>query len=228
MATNYLPSREADLAAWSTNFNAKIVASPETYGLNALLAAGYTPLHTAYLAAYQAAQDNDTRTPSLIVTKRDAKAALTAKARELAMIVQAYPGTTDTMRSDLGLTVPDVEPTPVPPPSVAPGMDIVSVAGRTVRIRLHDPGSQSSRSKPAGVKGASIYTYVGASAPSDIESWKYEGSTTKLVIDVEFPPTIEPGATVWFTAYWTNGKFESGPPCQPLSTNVPGGLPQAA
>lgn len=228
---DYLPTREADLLQWSVNFNAHITADPTAYGLTLPQQAAYTVLHDAFAAAYTTANDNATRTPAAIQTKNTAKANLISGSngiRELAGIIQAFPGTTDTERIELGLNVRDTEPTPIPPPSVAPGLSVLMVTGRTVKVRVFDALVPSSRSKPAGVKGASVYSYVGETAPVDIDSWKYEGSTTRTTFDVEFPATAPAGSTVWLTAYWTNPRLESGPACQPVSTNIAGGLAQAA
>src|SRR4030095_15264680 len=72
-STNFLPSREADLVTWSTNFNTKIVAAPTTYGLTAAQATAYTALHNAWTSAYQTANANSTRTPSSITAKNQEK-----------------------------------------------------------------------------------------------------------------------------------------------------------
>ena len=228
---DYLPSREADLVTWSDNFNTLITATPTAYGLTAGQATAYTALHSAFVTAWEIANRPSLRTTPAIETKNTAKYNLISGPggiHELAMIVQDFPGTTNTERADLGLTVRDADPSPIPPPTMSPGLDIVAVNGRTVKIRLHDAASPSSRAKPAGVKGASVYSYVGATPPESIDAWKYEGSTTKNVIDIDFPTTVAAGSKVWLAAYWTNPRLQSGPPCDPVATTVGGGLAAAA
>jgi hypothetical protein len=40
---------------------------------------------------------------------------------------------------------------------------------------------------------------------------------------------VVPGAKVWFTAFWFNGRKQSGLACAPVGTNIQfGGLSQAA
>ena len=227
---SFLPTREADLLTWSVNFNTLINADPVIYGLTLPQAAAYTEKHDAYAAAYQTAADPSTRTPSSIVAKREAKAALVAEARALAKIIQAFPGTTDTMRSNLGLTVHDVDPSPVPPPTHSPEIDIVSAVMRTVKLRLHNDTSLGTRGKPQGVKGALVFSYVGPlpPAPEDTHLWKFETNTTRTSVEVEFPSTVASGATVWFTAFWYNPRGESGPATPPVSAQIPGSLMQQA
>ena len=226
--TDFIPGRESELVTWSTNFDTLINADPLIYGLDIGQASAYAALHTAFVAAYQTANDPSTRTPSAIVSKDDAKDALITNARDLAAIVQSFPGTTDILRSDLGITVPDTEPTPIPPPANPPGIDIVSAVGRTVTLRLHDSLSPTTRGKPDGVAGATVFSYVGTAAPVELDDWKFEGNTTLTKYDVNFDPEVANGAMVWFTAFWFNPRAQSGPAASPVSTNMPGGLAQAA
>jgi hypothetical protein len=228
MPRDYIPSRESDFVTWSANFAAKIIVAPSTLGLVPAQAVGYGALNTAFAAAYATANDPATRSPSNIVAKNMAMEALKENARELARIIQAYPAITPEQISELGLTVRDSGGSPINPPADAPKMDIVSAVVRTVKIRLHDAANPTRRGKPEGVSGASIFSYVGATPPAEIAAWKFEGSTTRTVVDVEFDPSVASGATVWLTAFWFNPRSQSGPACAPVSTNLPGGAVMAA
>jgi hypothetical protein len=63
---------------------------------------------------------------------------------------------------------------------------------------------------------------VGATAAADISAWKFEGNTGRTNVEVVFPSTVAAGAVVWLTAFWFNGRKQSGPACAPVSTNVQG------
>lgn len=228
MPDSFIPSRESELVTWSNNFNTLINATPVAYGLSSAQTLTFTGMHNAFVSAYQIANDPSTRTPSAIVTKDDAKDVMVDNARDLVGIVQSFPGTTDTQRSDLGITVPDTEPTPIPAPRDPPGLDIVSAVGRTVILRLHDSTSTTSRGKPDGVAGATVFSFVGAAAPVEIDDWKFEGNTTRTSFEVNFDADVVNGALVWFTSFWFNPRAQSGPAALPVSTNIPGGLAQAA
>ncbi len=95
MSTNFLPQREAELVTWSGNFDTKITATPTAFGLTAGQATTYAGLNAAFVSAYQTANDPLTRSPANIVAKNMAMAALVASARQLAGIIQKYPGTTN-------------------------------------------------------------------------------------------------------------------------------------
>jgi hypothetical protein len=220
---DFLPSREASLVTWANNFSTLITATPTAFGLVAGQATSFATLNTAWVSAYNTAKAPTTRSPSNIQAKKTAKHALIANARQLAAIIQKYPSITNAQRSSLGLTVPSA-PSPVPPPSDAPAMEITSVSGWTVNFRLHDATTGSKRGKPAGVSGASIFSFVGATPPGDISAWKFEGSTSRTVkLQATFDSSTAPGTKVWLTAFWFNPRKQSGPACSPVSTNLQGG-----
>jgi hypothetical protein len=227
MGKNFIPSREASLVSWTNNFNTLVAATPTAFGLTAAQATAYTTLNTAFVNAYNVVQNKQTRSPANIQTKNAAKASLIASARQLAGIIQKFPTITNAQRSELGLTVRS-SPSPIPAPSTSPDLDVVSSVGNTVKIRLHDSTSGSKRGKPAGVKGASVFSFVGAAAPTDSSGWNFEGNTSRTVVDVTFPSATAPGAKVWFTAFWFNSKSQSGPACAAVGTNIPGGAAMAA
>jgi hypothetical protein len=218
---DFLPSRDSELVTWSNTFSAFLTATPTVVGITAAQATAYAALNSSWLTSYATANAALTRSPANIITKNSVRKALTISARQLAKIIQGYPGTTDAQRAELGLTIPAV-PTPVPVPSAAPNIDIVSRTGTTVRIKLHD-GTGTKRGKPAGVAGASVYSYVGATPPSTGAGWTFEGNTTRTEIDVQFAATLVPGTIVWLTACWYNPRGQSGQGCTPLSAILAGG-----
>jgi hypothetical protein len=217
----FLPSRDSALVAWSTNFNTLITATPTAFGLTAALATAYGSLHTAFVTAV-AACDPGIRSKASVSTKNTAKAALKAEVRLLASLVNGTASVTNAQKLQLGLSVRS-KPSPIPAPINAPGLDVISVTAWTVKIKLHDSAAGSKRGKPAGVSGGSIFSFVGATAPNDIASWKFEGNTGKIVNDIAFDTTNAPGTKVWLTAFWFNGRKQSGPACSPVSTNLQGG-----
>lgn len=219
MAQNYLPARESELVTWSTNFAQLITAGPTTYGLTDLQADAYNEARTSFATAYQTANDPTTRSPANIEAKDTARDALLALTRQLVKVVQAWPDMTDERRVALGITVPDLERTPVPAPDTWPQLDITSVVGWTVNVRLHD-GDSTGRRRPAGVKGANVFSYVGETPPTEVGAWKFEGGTTRSETAVEFPHTLPPGTKVWLTAFWFNPTMQSGPACPPVSTQI--------
>ena len=212
---DFVPTRDAQLATFSANFQTLVAANFASYGLTSAQSAAFTSVNSAWLAAYTAASNDGTRTPAAIMTKLEARRTMVQKLRELARIVQAYPGTTNTMRTTLGLTVPS-QRQPIPAPSQSPTIDVKTVVGRTITIRLHN--NSASRGKPAGVDGAAVFSYVGSAPPANIDDWKFEGNTTRTLINVEFGSSIPAFSQVWLTAFWFNPRGQSGAACEPINT----------
>ncbi len=225
------PSREGDLVAWSTNFDQHIMTSALTFGLTAPQASAYNVLHNAFVSAYNIAINPATNSRTNTIIKNNAKEELLGAengARELVRIIQADPDTTDGMRGTLGLRVRDDIPTPVPVPDVAPSVIITGAIGRTINVRLRDQENPDSRGKPEGVQGATVVYHVGETAPADPTEWVFAMNTSRTIIDVEIPATVDAGSKVWVTAFWFNPRKESGPAGAPQSVRISDGLAAAA
>lgn len=228
MPKDYIPSNDADLLAWGANFSSLISADPVSFGLSAAIATNLAGKQTAWANALEAATNPTTRGGSTVLAKDTQRADFVAYCRLLARAIQGTLTVTNQQRYDLGLTVRDTEPAPIPPPSASPGLDIIETVGNTVRIRLHDSTSTTRRGKPAGVAGAAIFAFAGPVAPTDEAGWVFQGNTTRTTFNVTFPPSTAPGSKVWLCAFWFNAKAQSGPSCMAVGVNLPGGASMAA
>ncbi len=223
---DFLPTREPELVTWITNFNALVGINFLLYGISSTQATGYATLATTYITSYNVAKSDSTRTPAAIRTKDSNRKIIIAQTRVLARIIQAFPGVTDTMRQALGLTIRS-NPSPIPPPSDSPVLEVVSVVGRTVTVNLRSVGSDG-RAKPSGVDAASIYSFTGATPPDDITAWEYQGGITRTTkVALNFPSTLAAGAQIWLTAQWKNPREMTGPATPPITTNLGGGVSSA-
>lgn len=219
MAVTALPTRESAFLAFSLNFSTKITATPTVFGLSAAQATTYAASHAAFATALAAATNPTTRTKGTIAAKTDQFRSTRDQLGMLCKIVMAQLSVTNEQRISLGLS-PRTIPQPIPAPSVPPVMVVVSVDGRMVKLQLSDGGSAKKKSKPPGVKGCSVFSFVGPVAPTNPADYKFEGSTTRTSFDVLFPESCTPGTVVWLTAMWVNERLISGPACNPMSTRV--------
>lgn len=226
-------NKDVDLVNWSTNANTRLNASPTTYGTTALVAAAYTAVHDLFIAAFDnlmAARAAGNRSQSLTSIKNDTKRNLLDFARPLYKTIQANTAVTDAAKIELGVHVPDVEPSPQPIPSTAPLTRVVSVNGRVVRVALRDEADPDRARIPAGIDGAIVMTYVGETAPTDPSLFTMQGPTSRTTVDIVFPESATPGTKVWITAVWFNERKQMGPASDPISTNINygGSMPMAA
>ena len=143
-------------------------------------------------------------------------------ARQLYAFVQSNRAVSDANKILLGIHL-RVIPGPIPPPAVAPGMDVVSVANRTVTGHVHDSANTNKRGKPAGATAAYVYSFVGPEYPADDAAWTFEGATTRPRFQVLFPSSVAGGTQIWLRAAWVNAKQQTGPASVPITTNLQGG-----
>jgi hypothetical protein len=159
--------------------------------------------------------------------KNQAKVNAKHYAKLLASIINGQATVTDATKIELGLNV-RAQPQPWPIPSTSPVIEIEGVSGWVVSIRLKAATSNKRgtvgtlRGKPAGVSGATILSYVGPTPPSDPSAFKFEGSIGQTRAQIAFPTTLPAGTKVWITAFWFNGRKQSGPACAPISSNLLG------
>lgn len=226
MPRDFLPSKDAELLAWSANFASLTTATPTAFGLVAAQATAYAALHTAFAGALETATEPTTRTRAAVAVKNDARSPLKAMARELARVINAFPSITNAQRINLGLNPRAGELTPINPPTEQPVVEVAAAIGRTFKVRLRSIDS-SRRGKPEGVDGATLFSFVGEEPPSDISQWKFEGSTSRTTFDLELAPTVPAGSQVWLTAFWFNPRSQSGPAATPVSAYVAGGVAPA-
>lgn len=214
-----VPTLDAPLAQWSTNFNSLGVAAPADFSLTAAQMTLYTTRHTAFMSAYDASKAEGARSKALTVAKNDAKAELLSYARELYGFIQSSLSVTNENKTLIGVTVRDRIPSPVTAPGVAPILLVLTVIGRIVRLQLRDAQNQSGRARPANARGALILTYVGETPPaSSSGGWTIQGETGKTTALVEFPATVAPGQKCWATAMWVGTRGDFSPACSPIST----------
>ena len=227
MARNFYYGKDADVVAGSGNFAALISASAPTYGLLPAQATAFGVLNSALQSAYTDAVSPPTRGPVSIQAKNQALHNMRVSAINLAKIAYSTPSVSDTQLVELGL-LPRPSRSPVPPPATAPGIDILSVSGNTVKLRLHQAGESTKRGKPAGVDGASVFSFIGAAPPDTEAEWTFEGVAGKTTIDITFPAGTAPGAQVWFTEFWFNDRKQNGPAAIAVGTKIPGNAAMAA
>jgi hypothetical protein len=222
----FLPSTDEGLLAWGANCSTLMSATPAAFGLTEGDAALFAAKQSAFADALQAAADLNGRTREKIAAKHAARFALRRAASDLSKIVQGTPTVTDQQKIDLGLNV-EVLPVPIPTPAFAPKVETVLMDGHTWRLRLDDAATIHRRARPAGakeaVRDASVFSFVGASPPTRVSTWKFEGSTTETLFGIVFPDDLAPGTTVWATVFWFNPASQSWSASDPVSEVIRSG-----
>lgn len=219
------PSTDSGLVSWSANFSDRINLAPVPLGLTALQASAYQTLHESFVEKVLACEPGS-RSHSAVLAKDGVRTDLKNQARLLANIIDGQASVSNEEKALLGLTVRS-QPQPIPPPAFAPAVDIDAVNGTNVSIRIHD-SQTSRRGRPAGVKGAAIFTAIGPTAPVTSDGWTFQANTSETKVVVGFPETTPALTRVWFRVFWFNYRMLSGPPCAAVSTLLLGNVEEAA
>lgn len=218
-AVDYIPTKDADFDSWSANFESQIDTEFATYGLDNAQATAYTTLDTAWRTAYAAAVNPATRTPVTVAAKDAARAAAVANARSLALIINAYPGVTNAMRTTLGLNPRGDGPTPIPAPTTKPLPTVVAYNPLQHVLQIRDVTTPASRKKPFGAIACQVFSKVGATAPADISECELRGLYTKpfLVIDYD---GADAGQKAWYICRWVTRRGLTGPTSDLISATI--------
>ena len=217
----YLPTREADLLDWCQSFYRNLASDPTVFGLQEADVADYKAMLDAFAQSHATASDPATRTGPAIERKDADKSALRRLSQSVVRQIQARPQTTDEQRRLLDITVPDRKPTPHPAPSGMPDVQVVMAVRHTIslKIRREDGG----RGRPVGTIGANVYYAVSPTVPTTSAGWTHAGQATRMGHQIALPESTPAGATVWIAANWYNGRGETGPLSDAVTTNLPGG-----
>ena len=205
---DFLPQKDGALLTWALNASSKITATPAPFGVPTTMASAFAGFTSAFQSALAAVDNPATQTRVTVATKDQFRVNLKAYARKVSKVVQGHPTITNAQRIDLGLNVPEI-PSPIPIPGVAPKMDVDTVLGKTVALRIHNADT-TKRGRPAGCAGASVYSFIGDQPPENINLWVFEGNTTRTEFEVAFTGSVAPFAKVWLTALWFNPRQQAG------------------
>ena len=221
MTPDYLPRNDADFDTWLVAFNTYISATPTAVGLTAGDATAVSALQLDFDDALNAHEAAVTTARAARQGKDDARAAVETAVRGLVRRIQAFPGTTDSMRKAMGITVRDDTISPALAAATRP-VGIVSTAERLRHeIRFFDEATPTRRAKPAGVLGCEIWLKVGTTPPAD------PSECHLLALDTASPYVAEytgadAGKTAYYMLRWVTTSGEKGPWSETVAATIVG------
>lgn len=224
MPNDYMPARNAEFALWLANFAALVAAAPLSYGLTVPDAVAITTQDTAYQAAYLLSTNPATRTAATVATTQGARFAAEAVVRPYAMRINANQTVTDAQRSDLGITIRTVTPTPVPPPLTSPALMLVAATPGIHTIQVRDSLTPTSKAKPENVAALELWVAVGVAPAVDPSAGAFRQLTTKTPFQVAFEAP-DKGKIATYFGRWVNrsgtaGIAARGPWSAPISSHI--------
>jgi hypothetical protein len=208
----YVPAADAEFDGWQENWVTFAAANAAALGLDPLvdipaIQAAQTLWDTdyeAHLTAQAAAQ-------AARQAKDAERATYVALLRSFSQQIQKRTGTTDEQRAGLGITVPDTEPTPVPAPTTAPLLNLVtSERLRHVVEASKTADEGSGLGKPVGARGVQIWRKIGGAAPVSESELEFVSEFTRTRITLDYVMS-QGGLTVYYQARWVSTRGETGP-----------------
>ncbi len=219
---DFIPSVDAQLLAFAQNFSTKISGTPLVFGLVAADATNLATQVSAFSSALTTATTPGTRTAVTVAAKETARTTLVADLRSLARRVQATLTVTVAQKTDLGLPIRDVVPSPVPAPATKPALDLRGIDRQSHLILIADETTPTRRARPAGAIGAEVYAFIGApgaTPPADLKHWEYMGLASKSEFTVSYE-AADANKQAVIVARWVNRRGESGPVSNPITGSV--------
>ncbi|MCH8852331.1 MAG: hypothetical protein IID41_06710 [Planctomycetes bacterium] len=218
---DYIPGPDAEFDGWQENW--------VTYAVANAVALGLDPL--ADIPAIQAAKIAwDTDYDGNLTAQAAAQAARAAKdterdtyvtlLRSFSQQIQNRSGTTDEQRGGLGITIPDTTPTPVPAPTTAPVLNIVTDERlRHVVEASKTPEEGGGLGKPSGVRGVQLWRKIGEPAPANETELAFASEFTRTRMTLDYQMT-QGGQTVYYQARWVSTRGDTGPWGELVSATV--------
>jgi hypothetical protein len=219
----YPPDREADLVQAATQFGNWIADNEAEAGLTTVQATTFGAKLALFIAQRDVALAPLTRGPANVLQKEILKQDLVSYWRELVRIAQAFPGTNDFTRAQMGIPIrKNREANGVP--TVTPFVTVGARSDNTVTLHLRAEASQTARrTKPAGVRSAFAYAHVGPTRSTNPDDYTFMGASNRTSLTIAFPPELPEGTTVWVAVAWANARNQAGPACEAMRTTLVGG-----
>jgi hypothetical protein len=192
------------------NVVAKLQAVGSPYEVPPAIVAELATRTIEYKERLAAARAPETMGRLATLLKNESKDLLLNVAKRVAGIVRVQP-LSEAQRFEIGIPARK-RPEPSPTPSRSPRLHL-TVKGKRVFASLVGAA-------PDGAIGASLFSFVGPTASTDIAAWQYQGNLGRQPAAVEFGDDVPNFATVFFTAFYFNGRKESGVAATPVEVTL--------
>ena len=173
-AKDYIPSKEGDIVPWTENFVQVASANAAALGLGTADITALKTKNADYATKLNIAIAKQAESKAATEAKNIQKDSVIDSIRALARQVQAKPGVPDSLKSQLGLNIPDSSPASVHP---SQPKDLSAEIGLGGLCHL----KWNRNSNPQGT------IFLVESSISIDSEWKIIGTTSKATYDTQLP-----------------------------------------
>ena len=218
---DYIPAPDAEFDSWQVNWVTYAAANAAALGLDALVdIPAIQTAQTAWDTDYDGHLTASAAAQAARAAKDTERATYVTLLRSFSQQIQQRSGTTDEQRGGLGITIPDTEPTPVPAPTTAPVLNIVTGE----RLRHVVEASKTAEEggglgKPSGVRGVQLWRKIGDPAPASESDQEFVNEFTRTRMTLDYKMT-QGGLTVYYQARWVSTRGDTGPWGELVSATV--------
>jgi hypothetical protein len=215
---DYIPRKDTELAIWSANFKAQVIANAAAWGIPD---GEVDELETAAgtFAALLSLVDSPARSKIAVSEKNAARFALVRIIRTMTSFRMKNPVITAAERVAAGLHVGDGTYSAVGVPDSSPLLYVETGGSRQLNVAYANRESRS-KAKPYGVNGAVIAYSVADEPPASPDGLTRFSLATRTPHVIEFAEQ-ERGRRVYVAVCWQNVKGRKGPWSDIKSTVVP-------
>jgi hypothetical protein len=216
---DFIPTEDEDFNVFINTFVNYVAAHAPNLGVPSATATGLSNgllVWTDSLAAHETAQIAAT---SARTTKDSARDALTIITRTTARSIQANPTVPDEVRTLMGLPVRDDARARPPVPATRPVGQVETSERFQHTIHWRDESSPNPKAKPAGVRGAEIWAFIGPKPPTDPAHAHF------VALDTASPYMLvheaaDVGKLAHYLLRWVNTRGEPGPWSETISAAI--------
>lgn len=221
MPDDFIPAPDDTFDTWQAKFATWCQLNGATHGLSSDQLTALAALQVAWGYSWTGFQNMETAFHSATQDKTLKRDPYEALCRACAVVINGNATTTNTDRSDAGLTVRADGRTPAPVPDTAPTMQKIDTSSRLIlRLFFADSATPDKRAKPAGVHGCDIRQQIGGTAPTDPAAMHQVAMETRSPYRADYD-VADIGKTVYFALRWLNTRGEPGPWSEFFTAVVP-------
>jgi len=211
---DYIPHEQAVFFNWQDNYMNVVVVESVGWGVPPADLTDLQGLQTIYVAAYQTGSKEQklTRTAGQTQAFRTAEKNYIDGIRKFtAQWISSNPLVTDAKKVDLGVTVPDTEPTRIDAPGFAPQLVVDKISGGMHTLRFSNPEDPDSKKMPYGQKIILRTAVSTADIPESEIPWNQDQITvTRYLHDISYT-LDDKGKTAYYNACYESTRGERGP-----------------
>lgn len=219
---HYMPRPDGDFSAWANHYAGAVAEFYDAQGLDPAALAPLLSALTAWNQAYPAHVSARAAAEAARLAKDEARAALEKQVRPVTTFVQAWGGTTNADRAEMGISVRPPTPTRAPTPTTRPRTLVDGGQRLTHHLRLVDESTPTRRRRPKGAQRAEVFvalTAPGSPAPAHPGDYRYVGSVTRGEATLSFEPD-KGGMQAHYLSRWVSTSGATGPWSETASATV--------